>query len=233
MDSRNVTTIATDARGRPKASIRLADGRLIWGRSPGLLNNSSQDRAELHDRHRGIPASEAIAEYRRSDQLAEQLGGIIEGWVPAGRADVVTPAAVFEVERWRSWELGLHQVIRYAAQIGPPPALAVFGAVPQESMLKVFNRIRTIRLYGLRQADSIQLWWWNGTMWERIVTSEQCRDIPDGIRFGKCETCGRPIGWFEEDVCVHFRSITREWSIHCKPLLARGRIRAEVSAHTA
>jgi hypothetical protein len=110
-----------DARGRPKASIRLADGRLIWGRSPGLLPNRTQDQAELHDRHRGMPASEAIAEYRRRDQLAEQLGGIIEGWGPAGRADVVTPAAVFEVERWKSWELGLQQVIGYAAQISLQP----------------------------------------------------------------------------------------------------------------
>lgn len=69
-----------DARGRPKASIRLADGRRVWGRSPGLLPNRSQDQAELYARHRGVPASEAIAEYRRRDQLAEQLGGIIEGW---------------------------------------------------------------------------------------------------------------------------------------------------------
>jgi len=224
-----VTTRAMDARGRPKASIRLTDGRLIWGRSPGLLPNRAQDQAELHDRHRGMPASEAIAEYRRRDQLAEQLGGIIEGWGPAGRADVVTPAAVFEVERWKSWELGLQQVIGYAAQIGLPPALAVFGAIPQASMLKVFNRIRAIRLYGLRHADFVRLWWWNGASWEQVVSSEQCRDMPDGIRFGECENCGRPIAWLEGDACVHAPFITREWKVYCQSLLGSTRAKSDVN----
>jgi hypothetical protein len=207
-----------DTRGRPRASIRLTDGRLTWGRSPGLTKIRGQDEAELNNRRKGVPATEAIAEYRRRDQLAEQLGGIVEVWGPAGRADVVTTTAVFEVKRWRLWEQGLQQVIGYAAQFGLPPALAVFGALSEENMLKAFNRLRAIKLYGLRQADSVQLWWWSGVRWERIVSAEQCRAMPDGIRFGECASCGRPIARFEDDVWAHAPFSTRGWNIYCKPL---------------
>jgi hypothetical protein len=84
----------------------------------------------------------------------------------------MTATAVFEVEPYRSWRNSARQALGYSAQCGLPPALALFGKVHHEVLLKLYLRFRDGR-------PPIALWWWNGSRWESIGSRNACRNMPD------------------------------------------------------
>jgi hypothetical protein len=67
------------ARRCLRRTITLPGGRQITGWPPGTVGGN-------------------LEEHRLRDKLAAQLHGITEANLPYGRADVLTAAAVFEVE---------------------------------------------------------------------------------------------------------------------------------------
>lgn len=88
--------------------IRVADGRSF----PGL-------------RPEEIVSEVGEAPFIR--RLADQLRGLAEVRLPAGRADVATSSHVFEVEPMHQWRTGVRQAYGYAAMSGLKPGLALFG----------------------------------------------------------------------------------------------------------
>ena len=101
------------ARSYLREVVILPDGRQITGWPPGAAGGQ-------------------LLEHRLRDNLATQLGGITEAQLPYGRADVLTKDTVFEVEPAENWRHGVRQVLAYAAQVGLPPAVALFGTVAAE-----------------------------------------------------------------------------------------------------
>lgn len=110
------------ARSYLRVTVILPDGRQITGWPPGAAGGQ-------------------LLERRLRDKLATQLGGITEAQLPYGRADVLTKDTVFEVEPAENWRHGVRQVLAYAAQVGLPPAVALFGTVAAERMLAVYEQL--------------------------------------------------------------------------------------------
>jgi hypothetical protein len=151
----------TTARRYLRRSITLPDGREITGWPPGTAGGQ-------------------LEEHRLRDKLAAQLGGITEACLPYGRADVLTATAVFEVETARKWRDGVRQVLAYSAQAGLPPAIALFGTIHHDELLK-----RYLKLRGNLWHDTptpIALWWWAGLTWTHISSRSRCRNMPIGVR---------------------------------------------------
>lgn len=140
-----------------RASVQLPDGRYVYGWPPGT-------------------APARLTEHRLRDQLAAQLHGITEAVLPYGRADVLTRNAVFEVEPRRSWRNGIRQALAYSAQTGLPPAIALFGAIHHDELLKLYLKLRDQRLHA--NAGPIALWWWTGGTWIHISARSRCRNMP-------------------------------------------------------
>jgi hypothetical protein len=136
-----------------RSHVTLPDGSVIHGSVPGA-------------------SAVTLTEHHLRDALARQLGGITEACLPYGRADVMTPTAVFEVEPYRSWRNGIRQALGYSAQCGLPPGVALFGKVHHEALLKLYLRLRDGR-------PPIALWWWNGGRWESIGSRKACRNMSD------------------------------------------------------
>lgn len=149
-DRMNVSS-ATALRYLRKA-VTLPDGRQIEGHAPGV-------------------ASTTLPEHELRDRLARQLNGITEAVLPYGRADVLTKSAVFEVETYRGWRTGARQVLAYSSQCGLPPALALFGQIHRDDLLKLYVKLRDGR-------PPMQLWWWTGYSWKAISSRKSCHNMP-------------------------------------------------------
>jgi hypothetical protein len=135
--------------------IILPSGQSIRGTVPGL--------------HRERPLT---GERLLSDQLGQQVGGILEAGLPYGRADVLTSAAVFEVESYPTWRTGVRQVLAYAAQTGLSPQLALFGAARGDEVLSLYLQLRD-------GSPAIALWWYSHGRWQQLsrrsATGKTCR----------------------------------------------------------
>lgn len=143
------------ARQRFRAAVTLPGGRQILGWLPGI-------------------AAVTMHEHELRDELASQLGGICEASLSYGRPDVLTDAAVFEVETYAKRFEGVRQVLAYSAQCELPPALALFGNAHSYQVLRLY--------YTLRDGyPPIQLWWHTGDRWEHIASPDACRNmrVPD------------------------------------------------------
>ncbi len=149
------------ARRYLRRSITLPDGREITGWPPRT-------------------AGGRLEEHRLRDKLAAQLGGITEAVLPYGRADVLTTTAVFEVETAKKWRDGVRQALAYSAQIGLPPAIALFGTIHHDDLLALYLELRG-RPYS-SNAGAIALWCWTGSTWEHISSRSRCRNMPAGTR---------------------------------------------------
>jgi hypothetical protein len=206
-------TRTTDPR---RGVIQLVDGRQVSGFPPGHARNSGGRSIDLFLAHQhGCPATEAVEEHHVRDDLARQVGGLIEARLPLGFADVVTGQAVFEVESRHSWREGSRQVLAYAAQCGLPPALALFRAISAAEMLAIFSELRAIDLHGLR-SDFIDLWWWTGQAWQQITNPSLCADMPNGAVFGSCAYCGCRVAWFDgSTICYDYDPTHRIRQMHC------------------
>jgi hypothetical protein len=145
------------ARRYLRTSITLPDGRLITGWPPGQAGGQ-------------------LEEHRLRDKLAAQLHGITEATLPYGRADVLTERIVFEVEPWRQWRHGVRQVLAYSVQTGLPPALALFGTIHRDDLLKLYLKLRGDICRG--NAGAVGLWWWAGDFWQHISSRARCRNMP-------------------------------------------------------
>jgi len=167
-------------------------------------------------RQRGCPATETIQEYCLRDELARQLGGLTEVQVSLGFADLATDKAVFEVEPHHTWQTGARQVLAYAAQLGLPPALALFRAIPQAKMLGIYNNLRGVSLHGICHGDFIDLWWWTGSGWEQITSPDLCSNMPQGAIFEPCSYCGRLVAWLDgSKVAYNYDHTRRINELHC------------------
>jgi hypothetical protein len=144
------------ARRYQRKTIQLPDGRHIYGWPPGT-------------------APSRLLEHRLRDELAAQLHGITEAVLPYGRADVLTRDTVFEVERHQSWRNGVRQALAYSGQVGLPPAIALFGAIHREDLLKLYIKLRGDPFHS--NAGAIALWWYSGT-WVHISARNRCRNMP-------------------------------------------------------
>ena len=150
---------AGTARHYVRGQIALPDGRQITGQQPGTAGGQ-------------------LEEHRLRDKLAEQLHGITEAVLPYGRADVLTAKAVFEVERYRTWRNGARQALAYSAQTGLPPALALFGTIHRDDLLKLYLKLRANMWHG--NTGAIALWWWTGHSWADISSRTRCVNMPHG-----------------------------------------------------
>ena len=148
---------AAVARRYLRRTITLPDGREITGWPPGTARGR-------------------LLEHKLRDKLAAQLGGITEANLPYGRPDVLTATAVFEVEAAKNWRHGVSQVLSYSAQSGLPPAIALFGAIHHDALLKLYLKIRDC--LGRANYGAIALWWWAGVGWTPISSRSRCRNMP-------------------------------------------------------
>lgn len=149
--SRCLNCSPTSARRRLRAAVTLPGGRRVLGWQPGV-------------------AAVTLHEHELRDELAAQLGGITEASLSYGRADVMTAAAVFEVETYAKWRDGVRQVLAYSAQCDLPPALALFGNARGSQVLRLY--------YTLRDGPPpIQMWWHTGDRWEHIASPRVCRNM--------------------------------------------------------
>lgn len=198
--------------------ISLHDGRSISGLRPGHAGSGRGKSLNLlRAREQGCPSTETILEGQLRDDLARQVGGVVEARLPLGVADVVTSQAVFEVEPRHSWREGARQVLAYATQCGLPPALALFRALPADELLGIFNELRAVDLHGLNN-PSIALWWWTGQTWQQITSPAACIDMPRGAVFGSCAYCGQRVAWFSDGtICFDYAPARRIEEMHCCP----------------
>jgi hypothetical protein len=169
-----------------RESVRLPNGRFVYGMLPGYAGSSRE-------------------EHRLRDKLAHQLRAttkaITEARLPFHlSADVMTESAVFEVEPRCSWRHGASQALGYAVVSGLPPALALFGAARREEVLEIYIEIRNTPLQGA--VAPIELWWWAGNRWDRIISRSCCTNMPRGARFGSCNYCGETVAWQSIDGSV-------------------------------
>jgi hypothetical protein len=163
------------ARRYLRQTVTLPDGRRITGMAPGASGGQ-------------------LEEHRLRDTLARQLRGITEARLPYGRADVMTAQAVFEVEPHRSWRHGARQVLAYSAQCGLPPALALFGIIRRDDLLRLYLKL------GDREPP-MQLWWWDGHRWDHITSRARCVTMPRDARSGTCPHCHQR--WVTPGGAVH------------------------------
>jgi hypothetical protein len=150
------------ARRYIRQSVTLPDGREINGWPPGM-------------------AGGRLEEHRLRDNLAAQVHGITEACLPYGRADVLTATAVYEVETARKWRDGVRQVLAYSLQTGLPPAVALFGTIHRDDLLKLYIKLRGDQWWR-NSMGTIALWWWGGAAWEHICSRSRCRNMPVGAR---------------------------------------------------
>lgn len=155
--ARRMDVAPATARRYLRRTISLPDGRTIYGWPPGAAHGH-------------------LLEHQLRDKLAAQLYGVTEAVLPYGRADVLTATAVFEVEPRRSWRHGAQQVLSYSAQTGLPPALALFGAIHHDNLLRLYLKLRGDPYHG--NAGALALWWWTGYSWEHISSRTRCRNMP-------------------------------------------------------
>jgi hypothetical protein len=155
--ARRMDISAATARRYARRAVTIPDGRQITGWPPGMAGGQ-------------------LLEHRLRDKLAAQLGGITEANMPYGRPDVLTATTVFEVEPAKNWRHGVSQVLSYSAQTGLPPAIALFGAIHHDTLLKLYLKIRD----GMGRANygTIALWWWAGAAWTPISSRARCRNMP-------------------------------------------------------
>jgi DNA-binding CsgD family transcriptional regulator len=75
------------------------------------------------------------------DELAAQVGGVVELLMPFGRADVATQTDVFEVEPADRWSTGLQQAAAYGVLSGRRPNLAIYAEtiIPVEKAVRIFE----------------------------------------------------------------------------------------------
>jgi hypothetical protein len=167
------------ARSYHRETAILPDGRRITGWPPGAAGGQ-------------------LLEHRLRDNLATQLGGITEAQLPYGRADVLTKDTVFEVEPAENWRHGVCQVLAYAAQVGLPPAVALFGTVAAERMLAVYEQLSGGQ-WATRPPVPVALWWWDERTWRPITGRGKCRDMArllDAPQAKKAKTIAeRQHGW--------------------------------------
>jgi hypothetical protein len=130
-------------RGIPVPVVRSPDGRRFRGRYPNGLS--------------GLGEGPYIA------ALAQQVCGIAEVMLPAGRADVANDKTVFEVEPFRSWKRGAQQAFAYAAMSGLRPALALFGDMQADQMLSIYLRVRDRMM-------PLELWVWHWRRWNPVTS---------------------------------------------------------------
>ena len=116
-----------------------------------------------------------LLEHRLRDKFAAQLGVTVAN-LPYGRPDVLTATAVFEVEPAKNLRHGARQVLGYSAQASLPPAIALFGAIHHDALLKLYLKIRDGM--GRANAGAVALWWWAGVAWTPISSRARCRNMP-------------------------------------------------------
>ena len=155
--ARRMDVSPATARRHLRRAVTLPDGRQVTGWPAGM-------------------ACGQLLEHRLRDKLAAQLGGITEANLPYGRPDVLTATAVFEVEPAKNWRHGVSQVLSYSAQTGLPPAIALFGAIHHDALLKLYLKIRDGM--GYANYGTIALWWWAGVVWTPISSRSRCRNMP-------------------------------------------------------
>ena len=138
---------------RPDQAVLLADGREIPADNPKT-------------------ASRSKPEHWLRDQLAFKVRGLVEARLPFGRADIMTPQRIFEVEHFRSSGTGAVQAFGYARQTQQQPVLALFGAASHHRMRDVYQRC---------QDTGLVLWWHLDGDWHKISNGHQIRaaDEPD------------------------------------------------------
>lgn len=71
---------------------------------------------------------------------------------------------------------GVRQVLAYAAQVGLPPAVALFGTVAAERMLAVYEQLSGGQ-WATRPPVPVALWWWDKLTWRPITGRGKCRDM--------------------------------------------------------
>ena len=64
----------------------------------------------------------------------------------------------------------------YAAQVGLPLAVALFGTVAAERMLAVYEQLSGGQ-WATRPPVPVALWWWNKLTWRPITGRGKCRDM--------------------------------------------------------
>lgn len=194
-----MNTVGSPDRPSPSASrraVQLPNGNWVDGKRPRHSTHRAP-RARpfpdpLHDdpattaallsfgsRASTRPAPRPAAQPARGhhwyrDQLALQVDGAIEVSLDRHRADVVSATRVFEVEPRRTWRSGVGQAVTYSAQCGLRPALAVFGEIHRDELLRLYLQLRGETFDGLVPAAHVELWWWAGTQFERINARSRC-----------------------------------------------------------
>jgi len=59
-----------------------------------------------------------------------------------------------------------------------PPALALFGTIHRDDLLKLYLKLRGNMWHG--NAGAIALWWWTGHAWTDISSRTRCVNMPHG-----------------------------------------------------
>ena len=75
-----------------------------------------------------------------------------------------------------NWRHGVRQVLAYAAQVGLPPAVALFGTVAAERMLAVYEQLSGGQ-WATRPPVPVALWWWEERTWRPITGRGKCCDM--------------------------------------------------------
>lgn len=136
-----------------KIAVTVPNGRTITGYVPGLAGGQ-------------------LLEHRLRDHLGRMVHGVTEANLGWGRADVLTPKTVFEVESMGKWRHAIRQALQYGAQTGCQPAIALFGEIHCDDLLALYLKLR----------DSpplrLELWWWNHSWWSKIGNRRECRNMP-------------------------------------------------------
>lgn len=143
---------AIPARGKFAYALDLPGKRgRVWGYKPGFFGHSKPED----------PAR---------DELAIQVDGLVEVGLFFGRADVMTPLHVWEVEPVKSWRHGAHQALSYAMQSGLRPNLAIFGPTSKDLRLRMFEELSRIQ-------PKVTLWL-RGHEWHTITSASAARSEP-------------------------------------------------------
>lgn len=103
--------------------------------------------------------------------LAEQVGGLAEVALVAGRADVMNETDAFEVEPVKTWAAGVRQAYSYAGMTRTRPNLALYG---EADYLKLYVKLR-------KQAPDLRLWVIRGLWWFHVTNRDTARLARLGI----------------------------------------------------
>lgn len=132
-----------------RQAVVVPNGREVTGYKPGL-------------------AAATLTEHILRDRLAEQIGGVTEANLGYGRADVLTAELAIEVEPCGNWRHAVRQALGYAAQTGCRPAVALFGAMRRDEVLKIYLQLRDGH-------PPVELWWCQYGHWRRISSRHHCK----------------------------------------------------------